>query len=288
VVLSPPAVLTITANTNSKTYDASTTASAVPTASGLLGSDTVSGLSEAYANQNAGTGKTLIVNSGFVVNDSNSGGNYTVNLVNSNTGVITPAVLTLTAVTNSKTYDANTGASAVPTASGLLGTDTVTSLSEAYANQYAGTGKTLTVNSGYTVNDGNSGDNYAVNLVNSSSGIIIPVISNRPTVMPKTQINNPTGILQETIVLAIPVYSPNTEGVIWIERSIRQLLPEINDILSVTLAHGEALSKGLDYDPMSGQLHFTTTAALPPYLLITGWDRKKQPRRIKVRLEVRP
>ena len=51
--------LTITAATNTKTYDVTTTASATPTVSGLQGSDTVAALVEAYADANAGSGKSL-------------------------------------------------------------------------------------------------------------------------------------------------------------------------------------------------------------------------------------
>ena len=54
------AFLTIMATSNTKTYD-STTAAAKPTVSGLFGSDTVMGLTEAYSNANAGTGKTLSI-----------------------------------------------------------------------------------------------------------------------------------------------------------------------------------------------------------------------------------
>jgi hypothetical protein len=45
------------------------------------------------------------------------------------------------------------------TKGGLVGTDTVTGLSEAYNNPAPGTGKTLLV-TGYSVNDGNSGNNF--------------------------------------------------------------------------------------------------------------------------------
>ena len=60
-----PAPLTITATTNTKTYDSTTTAAAIPTVSGLVGSDAVTGLAESYNapydKGNAGSGKTLSV-----------------------------------------------------------------------------------------------------------------------------------------------------------------------------------------------------------------------------------
>ncbi|MCA1554874.1 MAG: YDG domain-containing protein, partial [Chloroflexi bacterium] len=166
-----PASLTITAVTSSKTYDANTSAAAAPTVSGLQGTDTVTGLSESYDNTTVGTGKTLSVNAGYTVNDDNSGNNYTDNTVADTTGVISQAPLIITAQTNTKTYDGSNSAAAMPSVSGLQGTDTVTGLSETYDSKNAGTGKMLSV-VGYTVNDGNSGGNYSVLLVTNTTGII--------------------------------------------------------------------------------------------------------------------
>ena len=67
----------------------------------------MTGLSETYDNKNAGTGKTLTV-AGYAVNDGNSGGNYTVTTATSTAGVITRPALTITAATNTKTYDGTT------------------------------------------------------------------------------------------------------------------------------------------------------------------------------------
>ena len=138
--------------------------------SGLIGTDTVTDLVEAYADKNAGRGKTLSV-TGYTVNDGFGGGNYTVTTQTDATGVIGKAALTLTATANTKTYDGTTSAAATPTVSGLIGTDTVTDLVEAYADKNAGRGKTLSV-TGYTVNDGFGGGNYAVRTVADSTGAI--------------------------------------------------------------------------------------------------------------------
>ncbi len=165
------AALTITAQTNTKGYDSTTTSAAKPTVAGLIGNDTVTGLNETYANPNAGTGKTLNVSAGYTVNDGNSGGNYTVATAANTTGVITKAALTITALTNTKTYNASTNALATPTVAGLQGADTATALAEVYASANAGTGKTLSV-SAFTINDGNSGNNYAVTTVTSTTGVI--------------------------------------------------------------------------------------------------------------------
>src|SRR5947209_17006836 len=123
--------LTITAQTNSKTYDSTMAAAAVPVVVGLVGSDTVTGKAETYDTANAGVGKTLSV-SAYTVNDGNSGGNYTVTTVADTTGVISAKALTITAQTNSKTYDSKTTAAAVTQVVGLVGSDTVTGKAETY------------------------------------------------------------------------------------------------------------------------------------------------------------
>ena len=124
-----PAPLTITAVPNTKVYDGTPTASAKPTTSGLLGTDTVTGLAEVYAGKNAGTGLTLTV-SAYTVNDGNSGSNYTVTPVSNTAGVITQAPLTISAVPNCKTYDGTTSAAATPSVSGVQTGDSVTGLVE--------------------------------------------------------------------------------------------------------------------------------------------------------------
>jgi hypothetical protein len=97
-----PATLTITVAPNTKTYDGTTSAAAIPTINGLQGFDSVSGLAETYDTKNVGTGKTLSV-SAYTINDGNSGNNYTVGNA-SNAGVITTATLTVTADNKTKIY----------------------------------------------------------------------------------------------------------------------------------------------------------------------------------------
>ena len=167
-----PAALTLTASTDTRTYDGTRNSAAAPTITGLVGGDTVSGLSQSFADRNAGSGKTLLVNGGYVVNDGNGGGNYTVTTVSDNSGTITPAALTITAVGDTKTYDGSTTSAGAPTVSGLVGGDTVSGLSQSFADKNAGTGKTLLVDGGYVLNDGNGGGNYTVTTVSDSSGVI--------------------------------------------------------------------------------------------------------------------
>jgi hypothetical protein len=125
--------------------------------------------SETFGTKNAGTGKTLMA--GGSVSDGNGGHNYAVTFVNNTTGVISQAVLTVTAAANSKTYDGTTSAAATPTVtSGSVASGDTASFTESYDTKNAGTGKTLTV--GGSVNDGNGGNNYAVTFVNNTTGVI--------------------------------------------------------------------------------------------------------------------
>jgi hypothetical protein len=134
-----------------------------------VSSDTVASLTQAFDSKNAGP-RTLTV-TGYVVNDGNGGANYTV-ATNTAAGTITPALLTLDAVSDSRVYNGNALSSATPTVvSGLVSGDTVSSLSESFDSKNAGP-RTLTV-TGYVVNDGNGGANYTV-ATNSASGSISP------------------------------------------------------------------------------------------------------------------
>src|SRR5438067_4996512 len=162
--------LTITAQTNTKTYDSTTSAAAVPVVVGLVGSDTVTGKAETYDTANAGVGKTLSV-SAYTVNDGNSGGNYTVTTVKDTTGTISAKALTITAQTNIKTYDSTISAAAVPVVVGLVGSDTVTGKAETYDTANAGVGKTLSFPYS-TLNRSNSGGNYTVTTVADTTGVI--------------------------------------------------------------------------------------------------------------------
>jgi len=169
-----PAPLTITASTDTKVYDGTTAATATPIVSGLVGTDTVTGLTEAYTSKDVlGTNGSTTVVTGYTVNDGNSGNDYTVTTATAR-GTITPAGLTISATTNTKVYDGTTSASATPSVSGLVGTDTVTGLTEAYTSKdvKGANGSTAVVTS-YTVNDGNSGNDYTVTTA-TAAGTITP------------------------------------------------------------------------------------------------------------------
>src|SRR5437764_3390291 len=83
---------------NTKTYDSTTSAAAVPVVVGLVGSDTVTGKAETYDTANAGVGKTLAEHT-YEVQDGMSGVSYTVTTEKDTTGVISAKALTITAQT---------------------------------------------------------------------------------------------------------------------------------------------------------------------------------------------
>ncbi len=162
--------LTITAVANTKVYDGTTSAAAVPTiTSGSLATGDTADFTETYNTRNVGTGLTLTPSG--TVNDGNGGNNYTYTFVPVSTGVITAEALTITAVANTKVYDGTTSAAAVPTiTSGSLGTGDTADFTETYSTRNVGTGLTLTPSG--TVNDGNGGNNYTYTFVPVSTGVI--------------------------------------------------------------------------------------------------------------------
>ena len=165
-----PRAITVTAATNTKTYDGTTTATAAPTiTSGSLVSSDTAAFTETYDTKNVGTGKTLTPAGS--VNDGNGGNNYAVTFVPDDTGVITALAITVSAATNSKVYDGTTAAAALPTiTSGSLASGDSAAFTEAYATKNVGTDKTLTPAG--SVNDGNGGNNYTVTFVPDDTGVI--------------------------------------------------------------------------------------------------------------------
>src|SRR4029079_19758112 len=166
--------ITVTAVTNTKTYDGTTSAAATPTISpaGSIQTGDTANFSESYDNRDAGSGKTLIPAGS--VSDGNSGLNYAVTFVDDTTGVLNQRPITVTAATNTKTYDGNTTAAATPTVSSsyspaIAGGDTA-DFSESYDNRNVGSGKTLTPPG--TVSDGNSANNYSYTFVSDTTGVI--------------------------------------------------------------------------------------------------------------------
>jgi len=160
-------IITGTVTVNTKTYDATTTATLTGgTLSGILSSDDVS-INErngTFDNKNVGTGKT--VTPSFTITGTDAG-NYALTQPSSVTGNIIAKEITVTGITiSNKTYDGNTDATISGTAalSGVESGDVVT-LDESGAvasfdNKNIGTNKTITVED-YEIN-GTDKDNYSL------------------------------------------------------------------------------------------------------------------------------
>ena len=158
--------ITVTATSDTKVYDATTASAAIPTiTSGALADGDTAAFTQTFDNANVGTAKTLTP-AGTVI-DGNGGANYTITFVNDTTGVISARAVTVTATTDTKTYDATTSSAAIPTitAGTLAGTDTG-SFTQAFDTANVGVAKTLTPAG--LVSDGNGGANYAITFVNDT------------------------------------------------------------------------------------------------------------------------
>jgi autotransporter-associated beta strand protein len=169
----------VRASDNTKNYDSTTNALATPSVSFVAAGDAPS-FTEAYADANAGIGKTLTP-FGTIA----PAADYTVTFSNDLNGVIVPTNITVTAGTNIKPYDGTTGATNTPTIGpgALQGSDTAV-LAELYADPNAGTGKLLipsVVISDYT--------NYNVTMVTNFTGVITPIA----TTLTVTSSANPSG-----------------------------------------------------------------------------------------------
>ncbi len=162
--------ITVTAVTDTKEYDGTTASAATPAITvGTLAPDDTANFTEAFDTKNVGTGKTLTPSG--TVTDGNGGLNYTVTFANDTTGVITARAITVTAGTDTKVYDGTTTSAATPTiTTGTLAPDDTANFTETFDTKNVGTDKTLTPSG--TVTDGNSGNNYAVDFVNDTTGEI--------------------------------------------------------------------------------------------------------------------
>ena len=173
------ATLTVTGITaENKVYD-QTTAAVLNTAGamlvGVLSGDTVAmntaGATGAFADKNAGSGKTVTV-SGLVLSGDDTD-NYTVDATASTTADITKATLTGSVTVGNKVYDGTTDGSIIGrTLTGVIGSDdvTLTGGTATFADKNAGSGKTVTV-SGLTLN-GDDADNYTVDATASTTADI--------------------------------------------------------------------------------------------------------------------
>ena len=162
------APLTVTAQTDTRSYNGVTSSSVAPVITGTVYDSVTTAATQTFDTKNVGTGKTLTA-SGLVINDGNSGSNYNISYVTNTTGVITQANLTIAGIAaNNKSYNGTTTATLSNNGSlagTVFGSDTVTlntsGISSVFADKDAGAGKTVTVSS-YALG-GADAANYMIN-----------------------------------------------------------------------------------------------------------------------------
>ncbi|MGA2027454.1 MAG: CHAT domain-containing protein, partial [Syntrophobacteraceae bacterium] len=188
--ITPASLTTSGATAANKVYDATTAATiSGETLVGVLGSDsvTVSG-GGSFADKNVGSRK--VVTADLVLGGADAG-NYTVTQPTGLFAGITPASLLIAAVPDTKVYDTTTKSSAIPSVSGIKGSDTVSNLSEVFDSPSVGS-RILSVNS-YTVNDGNSGNNYNVTTTTAMGTITVQATTTGPNIQASQASTQATG-----------------------------------------------------------------------------------------------
>lgn len=102
--------------------------------------------------------------------------NYTISYVDNTSSTITAAPLSISAVTDSKVYDASPSSSQSPVIRGLFGADSVSSARQVFESKNAGA--RILIVSEYTLNDGNGGNNYLVRTPSANGTIskaVLPI-----------------------------------------------------------------------------------------------------------------
>ena len=134
-----------TATASSKTYDGTTAANGSVSLSGVVVGDNVTaGATFAFADRNAGQGKTVLVSDAAL--SGADAGNYTLTLPASVLADILKKAIVGTATANSKTYDGTTAANGGVSLSGVVtGDDVAAGATFAFTDKNAGQGKAVLV-----------------------------------------------------------------------------------------------------------------------------------------------
>jgi len=176
-------LLTITAVTDSRVYNGTTSSVGVPTVAGLqvgdAPTDTLTGpLTQAYQSKNVmGTNSSTLVATGpYAVNDGNGGANYVIT-VNTALGSITPLALVGNITAANKVYDTNNTATIVTRTlnPGVLGADDVSYSggTATFSDKNVADGKTVT-GVGLGLSGADAG-NYTVNPTDTTTANITPI-----------------------------------------------------------------------------------------------------------------
>jgi len=209
------APLTITADAQTKIYGGTDPALTYQITSGaLVNGDILTGSLSRVAGENVGT---RAIEQGDLDNS-----NYDISFVSADL-TITTKPITVTAVTNTKTYNGNMDAIATPTfpEGSLVGSDTANFI-EAYDTKNVGTEKILTPSG--VVDDGNGGDNYSYNFIADLTGAITQA-SLTATITVSNKVvdgNNSATITGRTLIGVIgdDIVTPNEDGVAIFEDAI--------------------------------------------------------------------
>jgi filamentous hemagglutinin family protein len=200
--------LTVTAVTDTRVYNGTTSSVGVPIVAGLqVGDgpvDTLNGaLTQAYASKNVlGAGNsTLVANGGpYTVNDGNGGNNYSVAVINA-PGTITPLALVGGITAANKVYDGNNSAAILTrTLATPIAGDTVSYTGGAalFSDKNVANGKTVT-GTGLSLAGADAG-NYTVNTTATTTANITPA--------PLTiQANNNTKVYGQTFTPASTAFT---------------------------------------------------------------------------------
>jgi hypothetical protein len=162
-----------------KIYDGTTAVTSLtigsPTLVGVVAPDIVSlntsGATGVFGDRNVGTSKTVTI-TGLALAGADAG-NYILSEP-TRPANITPRPITITAVTDSKSYDGTTSSTGLPSLSvstPLAAGDAEPIWIQSFNNKNVGIGKTLTPSG--KVEDANSGNNYAYTYIPNTTGVII-------------------------------------------------------------------------------------------------------------------
>jgi hypothetical protein len=208
-----PASLTVTANDDTETYNATAfSGGAGVTYSGFVNGESASVLGGTLTYGGSAQG-ALNAGSYSIAPSGITAGNYTITY-QPGTLTIDPASLEVTTSAVTKTYDGTLSGSGTPITTGgtqLFGTDYLSGGTYTFADANAGNGnKTVTV-SGVTVHDGNGGQNYAVTYVANAQSTINPA-SITVSTADVTKTYDGTGSALGTLTVSGTLYHNATSG----------------------------------------------------------------------------
>jgi filamentous hemagglutinin family protein len=180
-----PKTLTVSGVVEDKTYDGTTNATLMTNVAnnglvGLVGSQTlgIDYTGAAFADKNAGTGKTVNITYGSLTDGTNGGkaSNYTLTTTTTTASIAKKPIGT-TFTADSKNYDGTTTATiSSGSTNGVVSGDTVSlnyNTTGAFDNANAGTGKTVTV-SGISLTGTDSG-NYTTDASGATTATVSPL-----------------------------------------------------------------------------------------------------------------